>query len=129
MSNDHSKLWKSRKSSLGKKESELQGELETVSNAFEGQAKKVLIGVAIVGVAALAIGLAINSSKKSKNSSKSKKKEKQKPEKVVAKPSLSVKNLLMEKVIATVLSILLAQVTTMLKPSKTDGVKNQAKDS
>ncbi|MBV6639460.1 MAG: hypothetical protein KI791_02025 [Cyclobacteriaceae bacterium] len=122
MSNDHSKIWKSRKSSLGKKESQLQGELESVSSAFEGQAKRILIGVAIVGIAAFAIGMAIKSSKKDKQESKSKKKNK--PEKVIAKTSPSVKNVLIEKIITTVLSLLLSQLGHFLKSSKSEAKKD-----
>ena len=113
MSSDHSKLWKTKKSLLGKKESRLQDELESVSSAFEGQAKKILIGVAIVGVAAIAVGIAINSSKKKKAGSEDKKKDK--PQKVVAKSS--VKNVLLERITTTVLSIILSQLGNFLKSS------------
>jgi len=117
MRSNHSKLWKSRRSSLGKKESRLQSELETVSSAFEGKARNVLIGVAIVGVAAIAIKMA-TSSKKKKENPKTKKKENPQKEKIVARSSVSVKNMVLEKLITTVLSIFLSQLGQILKPSK-----------
>lgn len=125
MSSGHSKLWQSKKSSLGEKESRLENELESVSSAFEGQAKKILIGVAIVGIAAFAVGMAISASKKKKDSTKEKKKEKPNKEKEVAKSSVSVKTMLLEKIAATALSLLLTQLGNYLKSTKD---KNQNKD-
>ncbi len=118
MASEHSKLWKSRRSLLGKKETQLQSELESVSSSFEGKAKNVLIGVAIVGVAAFTIGMAINASRKNKKPSKARKKETQPKEKVVTKSS-GFKNILLEKIIATVLGILLSRLTDTLKSSNT----------
>lgn len=122
MKSNHSRLWKSRRSSLGQKESQLENELENVSSAFEGKAKTVLIGVAVIGVAALAIGFATRSSgKKKADSKKTKEDDKSQPEvKVVEKSSFSLKNILLEKITVAVLSFLITQLGQTLAPKKSE---------
>ena len=122
MKSNHSRLWKSRRSSLGKKESQLESELESVSSVFEGKAKTILIGVAVVGVAALVIGIATRSSgKKKSNSKKDPNKGESKSEiKIVEKSSFSFKNVLLEKITVAILSYLVTQLGHILAPNKTE---------
>ncbi len=127
--NDHSRLWKSRRSSLGKKESQLEGELETVSSDFEGKAKNILIGVAVVGVVVLGITLAARSSKKKKEKPQAtgKKEKEANTNKTVVKRSFSFKNILIEKVTMAVLSFILTQIGHLIASAKAQETENKGR--
>ncbi|XOV92888.1 MAG: hypothetical protein ACFHWX_22155 [Bacteroidota bacterium] len=122
MKSSHSRLWKSRRSSLGKKESQLENELESVSSVFEGKAKTVLIGIAVVGVVAIGIGIATRSSGKKKGDyKKDQKKGESQPEvKIVEKSTFSFKNVLLEKITVAILSYLVTQLGHILASNKTE---------
>ena len=108
--NNHSEAWNERKSSLSQREKVLKSELESVSGDFERKAKYVLITSLIVG------GVFLVANKVFGGSRKKAKKEKQPdpPPKVVAKPSFSIKNIVMEKLTVAIAGFLLVQLKEIL---------------
>ena len=108
--NSHSEAWNERKWSLSQREKVLKGELESVSSDFERKAKYVLITSLITGGVFLIANKAFGGSRK-KNK---KKKQADHQPKVVAKPSFSIKNIVMEKLTMAIAGFLLVQLKEIL---------------